>query len=195
LGYFQKDWSTFLEVDASPVGTEAVLFQQDPKDPENKKVIMFWSQLFTDIEQRYSQTEKEALAIVLGCDKFQTYLIGKPFTIITDNKAMELILKNPKSKPPARILRWNLRLMEFNLDIIHRPGCTYVADFLSRNPLKFEKVNQVTKTAEDFINFTEYINKPNAIKIEEIVNETKLDKTIQLFIKSIIENNFIEDPS
>ena len=41
---------------------------------------MFWSQQFSDIECRYSQVEREALAIVLACEKFQIYLIGKHFT-------------------------------------------------------------------------------------------------------------------
>ena len=82
-----------------------MLFQENSNDKEDKNIIMFWSQSFTDIEERYSQDEKEALAIVLGCEKFKIYLVGKPFFLITDNKAMELILKNPRSKPPARILR------------------------------------------------------------------------------------------
>ena len=47
--------------------------------------------LIKPVEYRYSQTEKEALAIVLACEKFEIYLIGKPFTLITDNKACELI--------------------------------------------------------------------------------------------------------
>ena len=45
LGYFNKDWKTYLEVDASSVGTGAVLFQEDPQDIEDEKIIMFWSHL------------------------------------------------------------------------------------------------------------------------------------------------------
>ncbi len=40
-------------MDASPVGLGAVLFQEDPEDPENKKIIIFWSQLLSAVEQRY----------------------------------------------------------------------------------------------------------------------------------------------
>jgi hypothetical protein len=64
LGYFNKHWNTCLEVDASPVGAAAVLYQEDPNNKDNKNVIMFWSHSFSDIECRYSQIEKEALAIV-----------------------------------------------------------------------------------------------------------------------------------
>jgi hypothetical protein len=90
------------------VGAGAVLYQEDPNNKDFKKVIMFWSLSFSDIECRYSQIEKEALAIVLACEKFRIYLVGKKFTLITDCKAVELIYRNPKSKPPARSLRWNL---------------------------------------------------------------------------------------
>jgi hypothetical protein len=37
---------------------------------------MFWSHSFSDIECRYLQIEKEALAIVLACEKFRIYLVG-----------------------------------------------------------------------------------------------------------------------
>jgi hypothetical protein len=193
LGYFNKDWITYLEVDASPVGTGAVLFQDNPKDKEDKKIIMFWIQSFTDIEERYSQVEKEALAIVLGCERFKTYLVGKPFFLITDNKAMEIILKNPRSKPPARIQRWNLRLMEYLYDIIHRPGNTNIAEFLSRNPIRSDSNNHLTKMAEEFVNFVEYTTKPSAIKIDEIIESTKTNKTIQMVIKCLQNNDFTDD--
>jgi hypothetical protein len=54
LGYFNKHWNTFHEVDASPVGAAAVLYQEDPNNKDNKKVTMFWSHSFSDIECSYS---------------------------------------------------------------------------------------------------------------------------------------------
>ena len=97
---------------------------------------------------------------------------------------MEVIMKNPRSKPPARILRWNLKLMEYHYDIIHRPGHTNIADFLSRNPRKSESNHQITKLAEEFVNFVEYTTKPSAIKIDEIIEANKIDKTIRNFIRN-----------
>jgi hypothetical protein len=133
------------------------------------------------------------LDIVLGCEKFKTYLVGKQFFLITDNKAMEIILKNPRSKQPARILRWNLRLMEYHYDIIHRPGNTNIADFLSRNPIRSNSNNHITKMPEEFVNFVEYTTKPSAIKIDEIIEATKTDKTIQMVIKCLQNNDFTDD--
>ena len=39
-----------------------------------------------------------------------------------------------KSDPPLRIKRWALRLSDFDYKIIHRPGATNIADYLSRHP-------------------------------------------------------------
>ena len=39
--------------------------------------ISYACRTLTDTENRYSQTEKEALAVVWGCERFHLYLIGK----------------------------------------------------------------------------------------------------------------------
>ena len=181
-------------MDASPVGAAAVLYQEDPNMKDNKKVIMFWSQSFSDIETRYSQTEKETLAIVLACDKFRIYLVGKIFTLITDYKAVELIYRNPNSKPPARILRWNLRLMEFYFEILHKPGRENVADYLSRHPIKQNSSVEASKSAEEFVNLIEAYMKPSAMKLEEIIEKTKSDPIIQKIIQCINSNEFTIEP-
>ena len=65
------------------------------------------------------QTEREALAIVWAMERLQIYLRGGKFTLYTDCKPIELILRNPKSKPPARIERWNLRIQDFDFDVVY----------------------------------------------------------------------------
>ena len=61
LGYFDKDAPTQVIADASPVGLGAVLSQRQKDGP---RVISYASRSLTDTERRYSQTEKEALALV-----------------------------------------------------------------------------------------------------------------------------------
>lgn len=61
LAYFDKDAETQLITDASPVGLGAVLVQA--KDG-NRRVVAYASRSLTNVERRYSQTEKEALGIV-----------------------------------------------------------------------------------------------------------------------------------
>ena len=61
MGYFDISKSTTITVDASPVGISAILAQGTDSD---YKVITYASRALTDVEKRYSQTEKEALSIV-----------------------------------------------------------------------------------------------------------------------------------
>ena len=90
----------------------------------------------SDTEKRYTQIEKEALAIVWACDKFSTFVIGMHFTIETDHKPLIQLLssKHLDSLPP-RVLRFRLRMARFDYSIEHKPGkLLFAADALSRAP-------------------------------------------------------------
>ena len=63
LAYFKVGCKTRIVADASPVGLGAVLTQQQGGV---WRVVSYASRSLTDVERRYSQTEKEALALVLG---------------------------------------------------------------------------------------------------------------------------------
>ena len=102
MAFCDKTWLTRLIVDASPVGLGAVLVQEHPKDKTKRHIA---SRALTDVERRYSQCEKEALATVWGCERFWYYLFGQSFPLVTDNRGVELIFKNTAAKPPARIER------------------------------------------------------------------------------------------
>ena len=120
MGYYKREWRTFLEVDASPLGVGALLLQKGQGG--ERLIVACWSQLLSDIERRYSQVEREALAVVLACERFRHYLVGGVFTLVTDCKAVELIIKNPNAKPPARFARFLLRLMDYDFVVVHKPG-------------------------------------------------------------------------
>lgn len=128
LGFFSKHDDTIVEVDASPYGLGAILRQKCKDGLE--RVIMFASKTLTDIEKRYSQTEKEALAIVWACERFQYYLLGREFTLLTDHKPL-IFMFGPRAKPCARIDRWILRLQSFQYKIQYKPGHLNWADTLS----------------------------------------------------------------
>lgn len=68
MAYFDRRLRTEITVDASPVGLGAAMAQFDPQSPENKQVVQYISRALTDVERRYSQAEKEALAVVWTCD-------------------------------------------------------------------------------------------------------------------------------
>ena len=73
LGYFVKNAPTQVVADASPVGLGAVLTQTQK---DGQRVIAYASRRLSETEKRYSQTEKEALALVWACEKFLAYVYG-----------------------------------------------------------------------------------------------------------------------
>lgn len=73
LAYFNPKKRTRLIADASPVALGAVLLQFTDDEPQ---VISFASKSLSDVERRYSQTEKESLALVWGVERFYYYLSG-----------------------------------------------------------------------------------------------------------------------
>ena len=82
MSYFHKNKDTYVLVDASPVGLCTILSQKS-KDADDQKVVAYASRALTDVEKRYWQTEKEALAIAWSVEHFHLFLYGNPFTLIT----------------------------------------------------------------------------------------------------------------
>ena len=128
LAYYQVGCRTRIVADASPVGLGAVLTQQQGGV---WRVISHASRSLSDVECRYSQTEKEALALVWACERFSMYVTGETFELETHHKPLERMYSRT-SKPCARIERWVLRLQGFNFTVVYRPGKTNIADALSR---------------------------------------------------------------
>lgn len=181
LAYFDPVKRTRLVADASPVALGAVLLQFD--DQSNPRVISFASKSLSDVERRYSQTEKESLALVWAVERFYYYLAGLEFELETDHKPLEAIFK-PSSKPPARIERWLLRLQSFKFKVIYKPGKFNIADPLSRL-CKVEKENSFDAGSESNIFRIVEQSTPQALKISEIIEESKKDQNIQYAIEKI----------
>ena len=98
LAYYKVGSRTRIIADASPVGLGAVLTQFQ----ENVwRVLAYASRSLSDVERRYSQTEKEALALVWACERFNLYVCGHPLELETDHKPQERIY-SATSKPCAR---------------------------------------------------------------------------------------------
>ena len=101
--------------------------------------VVFASRTLNKAEQNYSQTEKEALALVFALKKFHHYLWGMKFSLITDHKPL-LCLFSPKKSIPemasGRIQCWALMLQAYSFELYHRSGKSLgTADTLSRLPL------------------------------------------------------------
>ena len=131
--------------------------------------------------------EREALAIVWAIEHFHLYLYGSNFNLEADHRPLELILNNPRSKPPACIKRWNLQLQPYNFRVMYRTGKNNPDNYMSRHPnLQTPSTSsQQEKVAEQYINFLSAEATPKAVTLQEIEDATKADRVLQQAIEAL----------
>lgn len=135
LRYPDYDKEFTLTTDASNVGLGGVLSQEGHP-------ICYISRTLNKPEMNYTTTEKELLAIVWAVKRLRQYLLGKKFTIQTDHQALKWLF-NVKD-PSSRLLRWRLKLEEYEYVIEYKKGKeNQAADALSRLHLTTEEIDQL----------------------------------------------------
>ena len=133
MAYHRQGSTTRFTTNSSPVAVGAILEQK--QQDRTYRPIYYASQKLSKVEARYSQFEREALAVRWACEKVYLCLYGIKFEIRTDHKPLVTVL-SAKSKPPsARIERWLLYLQQFQYTLTHIPGKENAADVLSRLPV------------------------------------------------------------
>ena len=126
LAYFDETKPIVLTVDSSSKGLGAAIVQDG-------KPIAYASSALSETQQRYSQIEKETLAIVFGCKKFHQYIYGQKVVVESDHKPLQSIFKKGIHEMPARLQNFLFQLQKYDLDIVLKPGKTmFLADYLSR---------------------------------------------------------------
>ena len=106
LVHFDPAKPLILACDASQYGIGAVLSHK--MDDGHERPIAYVSRTLNPAEKRYSQLDKEALAIVSGVKKFHNYLYGRHFTIESDHQPLAYLFHEGKGIPQmasARIQR------------------------------------------------------------------------------------------
>ena len=185
--FFDPQQETTIHVDASPVNVAGILSQEG-------RIVTYASHSLTTTEARYSQTEREALAVVWACEHFHTYISGAPVTVITDHQPLLGIWKKPN--PPLRIARWGLRLQPYDIKLTYGPGKDNPADFMSRHPTnKQELTSREEKVAEEYINFVVRESTLKAISERQVREETNSDRTSQVVIELIRTGRWHELPN
>ncbi len=179
MAYFDTAKRSLLIVDGSPLRICAILAQRD-KPSELYRVISYASRALSPVESRYSQTDIEGLSLVWGIEHFRLFLLGTEFDVYTDHKALEAIFNNPKSKPPARIERWMLRLQPYNFRVIYKKGTVNEADYLSRHPVTNKPRTTVEeRIADNYVNFIINHTVPKSMTLQEIKDATEIDTTLK----------------
>ena len=174
LSYFNPSKPTVLQVDSSQEALGAALLQEG-------RPIAYASKSLTDTEKRYANIERELLACVFGAERFHTYVYGKPFSIESDHKPLEMICKKNLTAAPARLQRMLLRLQRYDYSITYKPGKEMtLPDSLSRLPKHTTDATIDLNMKVCFVQFS-------SNKLAELRGSTTNDDELRLLMKYIID--------
>jgi hypothetical protein len=136
--------------------------------------VEYASRLLTPAEKNYTTTEREALAIVFGVQKFRGYLEGARVIVASDHQPLKWLMS--LRSPSGRLARWALLLQSFDLRVDYIPGRrNVVADMLSRPPIA--DLDASSKLEACFAS----INIPT-VSATELRNEQSKDETLKKIV-------------
>lgn len=131
LGFADSSRPYILHTDASVTGLGAALYQEQEG---NLRVIAFASRGLSQSESRYPAHKLEFLALKWSItEKFQDYLYGADFTVVTDSNPLTYLLTTAKLDATGH--RWLAALSTYSFKLLYRAGKqNNDADALSRRP-------------------------------------------------------------
>ena len=142
LAYYSAAKEHVLQTDASDSGLGAVLLQLE-KDGE-RRPIAYASRTLSSAEQKYSNIERESLAVIYGVTKFRQYLLGKKFTVETDHRPLLKLQEQNEEVPclvSSTLKRFKLKLSAYDYSICYiAEKSNVVANFMSRKPIPGQQV-------------------------------------------------------
>ncbi|CAD6200297.1 unnamed protein product [Caenorhabditis auriculariae] len=118
LVHFNPKYQIVLAADASDYGIGSVISHIMPDGTE--KPIAHAARSLTETEKKYSQIEKEALALIFGVKKFHKFIFGRNFILRTDHKPLLSIFGNKNGIPvhsQNRLVRWAITLLGYHFKI------------------------------------------------------------------------------
>ena len=124
----------------------------EQRTPIDWYTIVFASRFLNSVEDRYSINELELLGVVWSIKLFMYNLYSKPFTVITDHRALLSIMRENRANKSynSRLTRWVDRLLLFDFKIDHLPGSKMgLVYYISREPQ--QKAVKVSAYDEQFI--------------------------------------------
>ena len=96
-------------------------------------VVGFFSMINSELDAKMGATALECLGVVLALHHFRPYVWGRPVTVVTDAAALRWLLSLNDSN--GKLLRWAMRLQEYDILVVHRAGkLSSNADGMSRLP-------------------------------------------------------------
>lgn len=141
----------------------------------------------TKTEKKYSQTEKDALAVRWAKNGFRMYLLGAPkFKIITTHKPLLPMFNKAKARLPPRIERWVMDMQDVDFELVYEPSKDDAGplDFLSRHPLPVIGTDNTERVIKSIL------MAEHAVVLERIKKETKKDEQFQKNYQRILREDW-----
>lgn len=133
LPNFDEEFS--LECDASGTGIGAILMQR-------KKPVAYYSKALSSRNLTKSAYERELMAVALAIQHWRPYLLGRKFTVFSDQKSLKQLLQQRITTGGQQ--NWVAKLLGYNFEIIYKLGKeNNGADALSRSRDEIELNNMV----------------------------------------------------
>lgn len=114
LAIFDPRGATKIASDASQNGIGSALLQ---RYGETWKPVTYASRVLTDTQKRYSQIEKEAMAIVFGYKKFHQFAYRRKVILETDHHPLIAISQKAIGEMPPRRQCFFLRLLKYGFQV------------------------------------------------------------------------------
>ena len=177
LKFFDPKLPIKITCDSSKFGIGATLEQ---KYENNCHPVSFKSRSCTSAEQNYCPLERETLAIVFACSKFNDYLYGKNVIVETYHKPFKSILNAPIHKTPPRIQRFVMFLQKYDFAVHYVIVKDLICfELLSRAPLK-EKTPEISEAEINCQVHSVIFSFPiSTERLKQLEVETLNDKTQQ----------------
>ena len=119
--YYLKEFEVYTHALSKQLG--AIITQ-------GNKPIAFFSRKLTEMQQHYSVTKIELLAVVETLKEFKSMLWGQTLKVFTDHKNL---IQDALGLTPDHVYQWRLLLEEFGPEIVHIKGIkNAVANAISR---------------------------------------------------------------
>ena len=171
LRYYDRTKPVKVQADASLRGLGACLIQEYKGEDQP---IAFASKSLMDVETRYTNIERELLAIVFACQRFSTYLLGRSFIAESDHKLLEMIAMKNLANTLPHLQRMLLELQRYDVTIKYRPGPQMqLADALSHCPARTSPEIKLDMRV-DYIAFT----KPWIEKLKDSIQRDPILGTV-----------------
>ena len=189
LRYYNVNLPVTIQCDSSDTGMGAALLQEG-------QPVEFASRTLTPTERGYEQIEKECLAIVFSCERFNQYIFGREsISVQSDYKPLEAIFTKPLKAAPKRLQGMLLRLQKFNLKVGYKKGAEmFLADTLSRAPLPstappsncLRPEHEVCRLDLENVNAAEFLRISND-GMENIQRLTEADNQLQRLKMTVLQ--------